>query len=163
MLSAHVDVPALLRAGAPRVISCYSVASSVVELVNSGLCEFDVAGFGTVAFPLTQAKAVKLVRSAKLASYGHVDNSADAAGGTARLVDPAVRKTWQVSPDRVALPRVLFRAISQIVTQAKQSLGVKEVWYCKGSRSCCLPRHTNSRVRATRSKTSQEAQHSCDC
>ena len=76
-LAQHVDVPALLRAGAPRVISCYSVASSVVELVNSGLCEFDVAGFGTVAFPLTQAKAVKLVRSAKLASYGQVDNSVD--------------------------------------------------------------------------------------
>jgi hypothetical protein len=78
----------------------------------------DVAGVGPIALPLLPAQAQQLIAVAEPAPYGR---------GEATLVDPAVRQTWQIAPDRVQISgRHWKQTLADIVARATSGLGVTE-------------------------------------
>jgi predicted 2-oxoglutarate/Fe(II)-dependent dioxygenase YbiX len=90
-------------------------SSGVAELAMPLL---EVEGVGTVAFPVLPAQAASLVAVAERAPYGR---------GPDTLVDPAVRNTWQIGPDRISLKgRRWPHALSNIVARAAEGLGVTD-------------------------------------
>jgi hypothetical protein len=81
----------------------------------SPLFRLDVAGVGTLAFPLLAQQAEQLVSVAERAPYGR---------GPDTLVDTGVRKVWQIGADRVSLPDETWaETLSQIVQRAQDGLG----------------------------------------
>lgn len=76
-----------------------------------------VDGVGPLALPLLEAQAKQLVEVAELAPYGR-------RGAT--LVDPAVRNSWQIGADRVAIAGARWvEALSGVVARAAEGLGVE--------------------------------------
>jgi predicted 2-oxoglutarate/Fe(II)-dependent dioxygenase YbiX len=76
----------------------------------------DVAGVGPIALPLLPVQAQQLIAVAEQAPYGR---------GEATLVDTAVRRTWQIDPERVQIGgRHWERTLADIVAQATVGLGV---------------------------------------
>jgi hypothetical protein len=76
----------------------------------------EVAGVGPIALPLLPVQAQQLIAVAEQAPYGR---------GEATLVDPAVRRTWQIDPERVQISgRHWERTLEDIVARASIGLGV---------------------------------------
>src|SRR4051812_30023449 len=63
-------------------------------LAPARLLELEVAGVGPVGFPIRVPVAKKLIRVARPARFGR---------GEQTLRDPAVRDTWELTPDRITL------------------------------------------------------------
>lgn len=77
-----------------------------------------VDGVGPIALPLLPVQAASLIASAEAAPYGRGEDT---------LVDPAVRRTWQIAPERVHLQgRHWQRTLDAIVARAAEGLGVDE-------------------------------------
>src|SRR5687768_8947622 len=76
----------------------------------------EVADVGPIALPLLPVQAQQLIAVAERAPYGR---------GEATLVDTAVRRTWQIAPERVQITgRHWERTLADIVAQAAAGLGV---------------------------------------
>src|SRR3954467_7605604 len=81
-------------------------ASGTAELLAPMM---EVDGVGPIALPLLPAQAEQLIAVAERAPYGR---------GEETLVDPAVRRTWQIDAERVHIggrhwPRTLERIVSR--------------------------------------------------
>ena len=77
-----------------------------------------IEGVGPVALPLLPEQAERIVGVAEAAPYGR---------GEETVVDPAVRRCWQIGPDRVRLGgRHWARTLDRIVTPAAEGLGVSD-------------------------------------
>src|SRR6266849_8781802 len=75
-----------------------------------------VAGVGPIALPLLPVQAQQLMAVAERAPYGR---------GEETLVDTAVRRTWQINPDRIQITgRHWAQTLEDIVAQAAAGLGV---------------------------------------
>ena len=78
-----------------------------------------VEGVGTVALPLLPVQAVELIARAERAPYGR---------GPDTLVDTAVRRSWQLGPERLAKPlgaqRAWNKTVRRITRRAARLLGV---------------------------------------
>jgi predicted 2-oxoglutarate/Fe(II)-dependent dioxygenase YbiX len=89
--------------------------SGTTELLPPSL---RVDGVGPVALPLLQIQAEKLIAVAEAAPFGR---------GQQTLVDPTVRRTWQIGPDRVHIQgRHWDRILAAIVARVADGLGVSE-------------------------------------
>jgi predicted 2-oxoglutarate/Fe(II)-dependent dioxygenase YbiX len=78
----------------------------------------EVDGVGAVALPLLPFQAEQLVAAAERAPYGR---------GEATLTDTAVRRTWQINPDRVRISGRHWQAtLDAIAARAAEGLGVTE-------------------------------------
>jgi predicted 2-oxoglutarate/Fe(II)-dependent dioxygenase YbiX len=89
--------------------------SGRIELLAPAL---EVAGVGRVALPLLPVQAQQLAAVAEQAPYGR---------GQETLVDTAVRRTWQIGPDKVTVSgRHWPRTLEAIVERVSQGLGVSE-------------------------------------
>ncbi len=76
----------------------------------------EVEGLGPVALPLLPLQAEQLIARAEQAPYGR---------GTETLVDPQVRRTWQIGAERVRISgRVWEQDLRAMVAQVKARLGV---------------------------------------
>jgi predicted 2-oxoglutarate/Fe(II)-dependent dioxygenase YbiX len=76
----------------------------------------EVEGVGPVALPLLPIQVEPLVAVAERAPYGL---------GQETLVDTDVRRTWQISPERIRIEgRHWARTLKQIVQRAAEGLGV---------------------------------------
>jgi len=88
-------------------------AAGTAELLAPSL---EVEGVGPVALPLLPEQAGRIIAVAEAAPYGR---------GEETVVDPAVRRCWQIGPDRVRLGgRHWARTLDRIVARAADGLGV---------------------------------------
>jgi len=88
-------------------------ASGTAELLPPSL---EVEGVGPIALPLLPAQAAQLAAAAEPAPFGR---------GQDTIVDPAVRRCWQVGPGRVRIGgRHWARTLDGIVARAADGLGV---------------------------------------
>ena len=88
-------------------------AAGTAELLAPSL---DIEGVGPVALPLLPEQAGRIIGVAEAAPYGRGEDT---------VIDPAVRRCWQVGPDRVRLGgRHWARTLDRIVTRAAEGLGV---------------------------------------
>jgi len=89
--------------------------AGTIELLAPSL---EVEGVGPVALPLLPAQAKQLIGVAEPAPYGR---------GEETVVDAAVRRCWQIGPDRVRLGgRHWARTLDRIVAHAAEGLGVSD-------------------------------------
>lgn len=87
--------------------------------VSSPLFRLDVDGVGTLSFPLPPSQAEQLAKVAEPAPYGR---------GADTLVDTAVRRAWQIGPDRVHLPDETWaETLGRIVESVASGLGTSEL------------------------------------
>jgi predicted 2-oxoglutarate/Fe(II)-dependent dioxygenase YbiX len=78
----------------------------------------DIDGVGKIAFPLLPVQIERLVAIAEAAPYGR---------GEETVLDPAVRKTWQIGPDRIRISgRRWEQTLADLVADAAGVLGVNE-------------------------------------
>jgi predicted 2-oxoglutarate/Fe(II)-dependent dioxygenase YbiX len=78
----------------------------------------DVDGVGRIAFPLMPAQADRLVAIAGAAPYGR---------GTETVVDPDIRRTWQIDPGKVRIGgRHWEKTLADVVAEVALGLGVNE-------------------------------------
>ena len=90
-------------------------AAGTAELLAPSLA---IEGVGPVALPLLPEQAERIVGVAEATPYGR---------GEETVVDPAVRRCWQVGPDRVRLGgRHWARTLDRIVARAAEDLGVAD-------------------------------------
>lgn len=75
----------------------------------------EVDGVGPIALPLLPVQAKQLIAVAERAPYGR---------GPETVVDPQVRRTWQIDADQVQISRRWERTLKDIVTRVKTGLGV---------------------------------------
>src|SRR3954447_14528252 len=76
----------------------------------------EVEGVGPIALPLLPVQAEQLIAIAERAPYGR---------GAETLVDPDVRRTWQIGTDRVRIQgRSWAQTLDAIVARAAAGLGV---------------------------------------
>jgi len=88
-------------------------ASGTAELLPPSL---EVEGVGSIALPLLPGQASQLAAAAEPAPFGR---------GQDTLIDPAVRRCWQVAPSRVRIGgRHWARTLDGIVARAAEGLGV---------------------------------------
>jgi len=88
-------------------------ASGRVEFMPPRL---EVTGVGPIALPLLPIQAEQLAATAEPAPYGK---------GEATLIDPTVRRTWQIGPDRVRIEGKHWPAtLETIVRRVTAGLGV---------------------------------------
>ncbi len=88
-------------------------ASGTAELLPPSL---EVEGAGSIALPLLPVQAAQLAAVAEPAPFGR---------GQDTLIDPAVRRCWQVGPSRVRIGgRHWARTLDGIVARAAEGLGV---------------------------------------
>src|SRR5262245_20783324 len=89
-----------------------------VGRVAAVLPRLEVDGVGQVALPLLPVQARQLIEVADRAPYGR---------GTETIVDTSVRRTWQISPDRVRLDGRHGQAtLDRIIALVADGLGVGE-------------------------------------
>ncbi len=75
-----------------------------------------VEGIGPIALPLLPVQAAQLIAAAERAPYGR---------GADTLVDTAVRRSWQIGPDKLSITgRGWARTLEAIVARAAEGLGV---------------------------------------
>ncbi|WP_424140179.1 2OG-Fe(II) oxygenase [Roseomonas chloroacetimidivorans] len=84
------------------------VTSGSVELLPPSL---EIEGIGPIALPLLPVQADRIISLAEAAPFGR---------GEETIVDPAVRRCWQIGPDRVRLggrhwPRTLDAILARVV------------------------------------------------
>lgn len=107
-----------LRVELPRLLG---KARRPGEFCASGAAELPIVkiavkGVGPLGLPITPAQAEALVKAAKPAPYGR---------GAKTIVDPAVRRCWQLPPRAVELRDPRWQAVLDEVTrQALAGLGV---------------------------------------
>jgi predicted 2-oxoglutarate/Fe(II)-dependent dioxygenase YbiX len=90
-------------------------AAGTAELLTPSL---EIEGVGPVALPLLPEQAGRIIGVAEAAPYGRGEDT---------VVDPAVRRCWQVGPDRVRLGgRHWARTLDRIVAQVAEGLGVAD-------------------------------------
>ena len=90
-------------------------ASGTVEMLAPRL---EVEGVGQIALPLLPVQAEQLVAAAKRAPYGR---------GADTVVDPDVRRTWQIGAERVKIGgKHWARTLDTILKRASDGLGVTE-------------------------------------
>jgi len=90
-------------------------AVGTTELLAPSL---EVAGVGRVALPLLPAQAEQLIGVAEAAPYGR---------GQETVIDAAVRRCWQIGPDRVRLGgRHWAHTLDRIVARVAEGLGVSD-------------------------------------
>jgi predicted 2-oxoglutarate/Fe(II)-dependent dioxygenase YbiX len=78
----------------------------------------DVDGVGKIAFPLLPQQIERLIAIAEAAPYGR---------GEETVLDPKVRRTWQIGPDRIRIGgRRWEQTLSDLVADAAGALGVNE-------------------------------------
>jgi hypothetical protein len=78
----------------------------------------EVEGVGGVALPLLPVQAKQLIAAADPAPFGRGEDT---------IVDTAVRRCWQIGPDRVRLGgRRWAKTLDTILTRAAEGLGVDE-------------------------------------
>jgi len=78
----------------------------------------DVDGVGRIAFPLPDAQATQLIAIAEAAPHGR---------GEKTVVDRDVRRTWQISPDKIRIGgRHWEQTLKDLVDDASQGLGLTE-------------------------------------
>ena len=78
----------------------------------------EVAGVGPIALPLLPAQAKGLIKAASRAPYGR---------GAETIVDPKVRRTWQIGADRVQIGgKHWAKTLAGIVARVAEGLGVGE-------------------------------------
>src|SRR3954454_10353409 len=88
-------------------------AAGITELLAPLL---EVEGVGPVALPLLPVQARELISIADPAPYGR---------GEQTVVDPAVRRCWQIGPDRVhTRGRHWARTLEMILARVAEGLGV---------------------------------------
>lgn len=76
----------------------------------------EVEGEGRIALPLLADQAARLIALAEAAPFGR---------GEQTVIDPAVRRTWQIAPDRVRLSGRGWPAmLDTIINRAAADLGV---------------------------------------
>ena len=89
--------------------------SGAVELLAPAL---DVAGVGQIALPLLPAQARQLIDIAETAPFGRGEHT---------ITDPAVRRCWQIGPDKVSLGgRHWPRTLDAILACVAKGLGVSD-------------------------------------
>lgn len=77
-----------------------------------------VEGVGTIALPVLPVQAEQLIAIAERAPYGR---------GEATLTDTAVRRTWQIPPERIQIQgRHWGETFSAILVRAAEGLGVTD-------------------------------------
>jgi len=75
----------------------------------------EIQGVGVVSFPLPDAQAKDIIRRAEQAPYGR---------GELTLVDPAVRKVWQIAPGKLKLTGAAWaQTLYTILARAALGLG----------------------------------------
>jgi len=90
-------------------------AAGTAELLAPSL---EIEGVGPVALPLLPEQAERVIGVAEAAPFGR---------GEETVIDPAVRRCWQVGPDRVRLGgRHWARTLDRIVARAAEGLGVSD-------------------------------------
>ena len=89
-------------------------ASSVEVTAPADDVSLTVAGFGRVQFPVTPAKARKLIGLGQPARFGR---------GTETLTDPAVRDTWEI-PKHLVSVAWSDSSLEDILTTVKEELGL---------------------------------------
>src|SRR5260221_14138911 len=78
----------------------------------------EVDGVGPVALPLLPVQAEQLTRVAQPAPYGREDQT---------IVDPKVRRCWQIAPERVRITgRRWAEMLEAIVARVADGLGVTD-------------------------------------
>src|SRR5918993_246353 len=88
-------------------------AAGTVELLAPLV---EVEGVGPVALPLLPLQARQLIAAAEPAPYGR---------GAETVIDPAVRRCWQIGPDRVRIGgRHWARTLETILARVAEGLGV---------------------------------------
>jgi len=88
-------------------------ASGTAELLTPMM---EVDGVGPIALPLLPVQAEQLIAVAERAPYGR---------GEETLVDPAVRRTWQIDAGRVHIGGKHWPlTLERIVSRAAEGLGV---------------------------------------
>ena len=108
-----------------------TIAETLAEILDtvSQPCEFCVAdkidlfaprlevdGVGTIALPLTEARAAQLVAVAEQAPFGR---------GEETLLDAGVRRTWQIAPDKVRIGgRHWDETLHVILDRFREGLGL---------------------------------------
>jgi len=90
-------------------------AAGAIELLAPSL---EVEGVGPVASPLLPEQAKRIIGVAEAAPYGR---------GEQTVVDPAVRRCWQIGPDRVRLGgRRWATTLDRIVARVTEDLGISD-------------------------------------
>ena len=89
-------------------------ASSVEVTARADDLSLTVAGFGRVQFPVTPAKARKLIGLGQPARFGR---------GTETLTDPEVRDTWEI-PKHLVSAAWGDSSLADILATAKEELGL---------------------------------------
>ena len=93
-----------------------AVAFSAQLSVPSDTLHLEVDGVGQVRLPVRQAQAKKLCGVARPAHFGHREET---------ILDPAVRDTWEISPDLVSLGGPSWApALEGALTELADELGV---------------------------------------
>ena len=88
-------------------------AAGTAELLAPRL---EVEGVGPVALPLLPVQAQQLIAAAEPAPYGR---------GEETIIDPTVRRCWQIGPDRVRIGgRHWARTLETILARVAEGLGV---------------------------------------
>ena len=112
MSSIATDIAALL--GTVRVPGDFYAAGTIAF----HLPRIEVQGVGPLALPLLPAQAKQLIAAAELAPYGR---------GERTLVDPAVRRTWQIGAGRVRIAGLRWdESLASVVARAAVGLGVTQ-------------------------------------
>src|SRR5690242_4294106 len=90
-------------------------AAGTTEILTPRL---EVEGVGPIALPLLPVLAEQLIAAAERAPYGR---------GAETVVDPEVRRTWQIAADRVRIQgRSWAQTLDAIVARATAGLGVSD-------------------------------------
>jgi hypothetical protein len=93
-----------------------AVAFSAQLSVPSDTLHLEVDGVGRVRLPVRPAQAKKLSGAARPAHFGHREET---------ILDPAVRDTWEISPDLVSLGGPSWApALEGALTELADELGV---------------------------------------
>ena len=90
-------------------------ATGTIEIFTPRL---EVEGVGPIALPLLPVQAEQLIAVAERAPYGR---------GEATVVDPEVRRTWQIGAERIRIQgRSWAQTLEAIVARAAAGLGVSD-------------------------------------
>ena len=103
-----------------QLLDCLSAVKRPGNFYSQGVAaapipRLDVAGMGTLAFPLQRFQAEQLVALAERAPYGR---------GAETIVDTSVRSSWQLAPDRFQVTGAEWdRTLTGIVRRVAEDLG----------------------------------------
>jgi hypothetical protein len=95
-----------------------SVSFAVSGSLTPVLPGLELKGTGSIGSPVSAADAKRLVAKASLAPYGR---------GEETIVDPKVRRVWQLEPSQFVLRNAEWNAhLNAIVDAVKQEFGIRQ-------------------------------------